>query len=83
MPTQYIVFILDSQRYALDLPAVERVERMVHITPLAGAPAIVLGIVNMHGRIIPVIDVRQRFNLPRREVSLATGLFLHIWSSVR
>lgn len=74
MANRYIVFILDNQRYALHLPVVERVVRMVHITPLSSAPDIVLGIVNIQGRITPVINVRQRFNLPKREITLTDRL---------
>lgn len=78
MADQYIVFILDDQRYAVHLPAVEKVVRMVHITPLSSAPDIVLGVVSIHGRITPVINLRQRFNLPRREIALTDMLiFAH------
>lgn len=84
MTRQYVVFTLDEQRYALHLSAVDRVVRMVHITPLPNAPDIVLGIVNMQGRVIPVINIRQRFNLPRREIVLTDQLiFAHMkWRPV-
>lgn len=65
-----VVFALDELRYALLLSSVERVVRAVEITPLPKAPGIVLGIINVQGRIIPVIDVRQRFRLPAREIEL-------------
>ncbi|MHB1271957.1 MAG: chemotaxis protein CheW [Rhodanobacter sp.] len=74
MTEQYVVFMLDAQRYALRLSAVDKVVRMVHITLLSGAPDIVLGIVNMQGRVIPVINVRRRFRLPEREIALADQL---------
>ena len=74
MANPYLVFFLDSQRYALHLSAVDRVARIVHITPVPIAPDIVLGIVNMEGRVIPVINVRQRFNLPKRAISLSDRL---------
>ena len=78
MANRYIVFILDEQRYALHLSAVDRVVRMVHITPLPRTPDIVLGVVNIQGRVIPVINLRQRFNLPKREIALTDRLvFAH------
>jgi len=76
MANQYLVFILDSQRYALHLSAVDRVVRVVHITRVSSAPDIVLGIVNIEGRVIPAINVRQRFNLPKRAISLSDQLIL-------
>jgi purine-binding chemotaxis protein CheW len=78
MTNQYLVFVLDDQSYALNLPSVDRVARMAQITPLPNAPTIVLGVVNIHGRIVPVIDFRQRFNLPKRKIVLNDQLiFAH------
>ena len=74
MTNQYLVFILDGQRYALHLAAVDRVVRMVRITPISTAPEILLGVVNRGGVVIPVMDVRRRFNLPEREISLSDRL---------
>src|SRR5450759_3745854 len=65
-----VLFHLDEQRYALHLPAVERVVRAVEVTPLPKAPEIVLGVINAHGQVIPVVDVRKRFRLPEREMEL-------------
>lgn len=65
---QLIRFRLNDQRYALTLSAVERILRAVEVTPLPKAPPIVLGIVNVSGRIIPVVNMRQRFHLPDREI---------------
>jgi purine-binding chemotaxis protein CheW len=74
----YLVFFLDDQRYALHLPVVESVARMVYITPLPGAPEIVLGVVNLRGKVVPIVNVRQRFDLPKREILLADWLiFAH------
>lgn len=71
MVNQYIVFVLDGQRYALNLSAVARVVHMVHITPLSNALDVLLGVVNMEGRVMPVINVRHRFNLPKRKIHLS------------
>ena len=64
-----VVFILDEQRYALHLSAVERVIRAVEVTSLPKAPEVVLGIVNVEGRVIPVVNIRKRFRLPEREIN--------------
>jgi purine-binding chemotaxis protein CheW len=76
MTNQYVVFILDAQRYALHLSTVDRVVRSVHITPLSKAPDIVLGIVNLQGRVIPVINLRRRFRLPERGIALSDQLIV-------
>lgn len=71
-----LVFTLDEIRYGLPLSAVERVLRIVEITPLPQAPEIVQGIVNVEGRIVPVVDIRRRFKLPACAVRLSDQLVL-------
>jgi len=63
-----VSFNLDDQKYALFLSAVMRIIRVVEITRLPKAPEIVLGVINMHGMIIPVFDTRKRFRLPQKEI---------------
>jgi purine-binding chemotaxis protein CheW len=66
-----LIFTLDEQQYALDLDAAERVVRAAAITTLPKAPEIVLGLLDIQGEVIPVIDVRKRFRLPAREIRLS------------
>lgn len=73
---QIVVFTLDEQRYALYLSAVERVVRIVELTPLPESPDIVLGIINLQGRIIPVVNIRKRFNLPEREIEVSNQMIM-------
>jgi purine-binding chemotaxis protein CheW len=65
---QLFTLRLDGHRYALRLQDVERVVRMVEITALPEAPSAVLGLINVQGRVLSVIDLRACFNLPSREV---------------
>lgn len=73
---QLLVFCLDDRRFALPLAVVERVIRAVDVTPLPNAPAIVLGAINVHGRVLPVLNVRRRFALPERDVTPADWFLL-------
>ena len=73
---QLVVFTLDEHRYALSLSVVERAVRMVEITLLPKAPGIVLGVINLQGRIIPVLNVRKRFRLPERETRASDQLLV-------
>lgn len=63
-----VVFRLDAQRYALPLAAVERIVRAVEVTPLPNAPSIVLGVIDVEGHVLPVLNIRQRFLLPERNL---------------
>ena len=75
-PIQLVVFTLGEYRYGLQLSDVERVVRIVDITPLPKAPDIVLGVVDVQGQVIPVINLRRRFRLPEREIDLADHLIV-------
>ncbi|MCL5883916.1 MAG: chemotaxis protein CheW [Desulfobacteria bacterium] len=62
-----VVFTMDAQRYAIPLAAIERVFPTAEITPIPKAPEIVLGVVDIRGRVVPVVNIRRRFRLPERE----------------
>jgi len=72
----HVVFTLDEHRYALPLSVVERIVRVVEVTPLPKAPEIVLGIVNVEGQVLPVVNVRKRFRLTERETDLGDQLII-------
>lgn len=67
-PLWLVVFALEDRRYALRLEAVERVLRAVAITRLPKAPEVVLGVVDVQGRIVPAVDIRRRFGFSPREL---------------
>ncbi|MBI5238330.1 MAG: purine-binding chemotaxis protein CheW [Deltaproteobacteria bacterium] len=74
--TRLVVFTLEGHRFALPLGNVQRVFRLVEVTPLPKAPEVVLGVVNIRGRIIPVVDIRKRFRLPERRSELSDHLII-------
>lgn len=73
---QFVVFALSDQHYALHLTAVDRVVRVVEINPLPQAPEIVTGVINIQGRVIPIINVRRRFRLPERPIALTDRIII-------
>lgn len=68
---QAVVFSLDAQRYALPLASVQRVVRAVEVTPLPGAPPVVLGAIDVEGAVVAVLDTRRRFLMPGRQIRLS------------
>ena len=72
---QVLVFSLERQQFALPLVAARRVVRSVQVTPVPNAPDILSGVIDVHGEIIPVLDIRGRLGQPRRAVAL-TDQFL-------
>lgn len=70
----YTVLRLDDLRLALPLACVERTERAVLVSRLPAAPAIVLGVIDVRGQIVPAIDLRARLRLPPRPLGVADRL---------
>ncbi len=65
-PLEVLVFEVGGQTYGLPTADVRELVRAVTITPLPDAPAVIEGVVNVRGRVLPVLDVRARFRLPAR-----------------
>jgi purine-binding chemotaxis protein CheW len=65
---QRFLFSIEGRRYALGIDVVERVVRAVAVTPLSDGPEVVLGVINLHGRVVPVLDLRRRLGHPGREI---------------
>jgi len=66
----WVLFLVDEQKYGLLIWEVERIVRAVEVKPLPECPPHILGIVNVQGRVLPVVDLRVRFGLPTRDVRL-------------
>lgn len=75
-PIHLMVFTLDEHLYALSITAVKRVVRAVEITPLPRLPDIVSGVINHQGQVVPVINVRKRFQLPERPLATSDHFIL-------
>ncbi|HWB61264.1 MAG TPA: chemotaxis protein CheW [Chthoniobacteraceae bacterium] len=71
-----VVFQLDEWRYALRLEDVARVVMAAEITPLPRAPAVIAGVINVQGNVVPVMNIRMRFGLPPRETGPGDHLIL-------
>ena len=76
MWNQLVIFTLDAQLYALPLASVQRVLHMVEVTPLPNAPEVVLGVIDVHGNIIPVMSMRKTVWSPEPEASLSGQLIV-------
>jgi purine-binding chemotaxis protein CheW len=66
---QLVTFGLGVEEFAVDILAVQEINRMMTLTRVPSSPAEVEGVINLRGKIIPVIDLRKRFGLPANEHS--------------
>lgn len=65
-----VEFSLDEQRYALPIHYVKRITRLVEISPLPNDQPDVMGVINLQGQIIPVIDIRKKLGLPNSDLKI-------------
>lgn len=66
---QLVVFELSSEIYGIDIKTVREIIRMQKITYVPDAPPYVEGMINLRGRVIPVVDLRRRFGLTVADAS--------------
>lgn len=74
--TQWVTFRLGEETYGVNVMQVQEVLRMTEIAPVPGAPPYVLGIINLRGNVVTVMDTRNRFGLPAREADDATRIVI-------
>jgi purine-binding chemotaxis protein CheW len=66
---EFLLFDVGGYRYGLPAMQVHEIVPAVPIIPLPKAPAIVEGIINLRGKVVPVLDIRQRFRLPAKPLA--------------
>ena len=73
---QIVSFHLGSEEYGVDIAQVQEIIRMVEITHVPRAPHFMEGVINLRGQLIPIIDLRTRFGMPRAEQTKSTRIIV-------
>ncbi|GIU03252.1 chemotaxis protein CheW [Shewanella morhuae] len=73
---QWVTFKLDHETYGINVMQVQEVLRYTEIAPVPGAPYYVVGIINLRGNVVTVIDTRSRFGLQPAEVDDSTRIVI-------
>ncbi len=71
---QLVIFTLSNESYGVDIAKVSGIERMHEITKVPRTPEFVQGVINLRGRVIPVVHLRKLFNLPEGEITKETRI---------
>jgi len=64
---QYLTFRLADEQYGVEILRVQTIQGWERVTPLPGTPDYVLGVINLRGAVVPIVDLKQRFGLPDGE----------------
>ena len=73
---RWVTFKLEKEKYGINVMQVQEVLRVTEIAPVPGAPNYVLGIINLRGNVVTVIDTRTRFGLPTKEMDDSTRIVI-------
>lgn len=73
---QIVSFRLETQEYGVDIAQVQEIIRMVNITHVPRAPDFMDGVINLRGQLIPIIDLRSRFGMPRAQTDKDTRIIV-------
>ncbi len=73
---QWVTFQLEEETYGINVMQVREVLRYPEISPVPGAPDYVLGIINLRGNVVTVIDTRSRFGLMQGEITDNTRIIV-------
>lgn len=76
VPLQQLTFALAEEEYAVDILAVREIRGWSHVTRIPQAPDYVLGVLNLRGAIVPVMDLRLRFGLVRESYGDTTVMII-------
>ncbi|MCL6120364.1 MAG: chemotaxis protein CheW [Deltaproteobacteria bacterium] len=73
---QLVTFKLGNEEFALDILKVQEINRVVEITKVPKAPDFVEGVINLRGRVIPIVDIRKKFHLKIKEATKETRIIV-------
>ena len=73
---QYIILRFDSEQYGIDISYIDKIVRLMPITRVPHTQPYFLGVINLRGVIIPVMSMREKFDLPAKENTNATRILI-------
>ncbi len=76
LPGQYLTFQLMTEQYGVPIETVREINRVGEITPVPRTPDFVKGVMNLRGKIIPVINLRVRFGMPSQDYTRDTCIIV-------
>lgn len=73
---KYLTFVLQNEEYGIGIRKVREIIGLMNITPLPQTPEFVKGVINLRGKVIPVVDLRSRFGMPLAETTDRTCIIV-------
>ena len=73
---QLVSFFIGNEEFGVDILYVQEINRMSQVTKVPNSPEFVNGVINLRGRVIPVIDLRLKFGMPKKEPDKNTRIIV-------
>lgn len=76
MSKQFVVFELSKEDYGIDILSVKTIEKMTNITRVPKTASYIKGVINLRGEIVPIIDLREKLNIEKKEYNDNTRIII-------
>lgn len=76
---QLVTFCIGDEEFGVDILIVSEIIRLVEITPVPHAPHFIEGVINLRGRVLPVVGLRKRFSMEEIEMTDKTRIIVMMW----
>jgi len=73
---QLVSFIIGDEEFGVDILKVQEINRMLEVTRVPNSPPYIEGVINLRGKVIPIIDLRTRFSIPKKECGKDTRIIV-------
>lgn len=73
---QLVTFKIEDDEFGVDILKVQEINRMMTITRIPNAPDFVEGVINLRGKIIPIVDLRKKLGFPSKEYDKSTRIIV-------
>ncbi len=76
LSSQYLTFVMDGDTFAVNIQHVREVVEYTDVTRIPRTPAFMRGVINLRGGVLPIIDLRLKFDLPAKETDRETSIII-------
>lgn len=73
---QLVSFNLGEEEFGIDILIVKEIIRIIDVTRVPNAPSYVEGVINLRGKVVPIIDLRRRLDMPENELTKSTRIIV-------
>jgi len=75
---QYVIFKLDTEEYAVDIMHVKEISEYMECTKVPNSPSCIKGIINYRGSVVPVINLREKFDIPVANITPNSRIIIFV-----